>query len=356
MSKVRIGFVGVGGMGQAAHLRNYVINPDCEVVAIAELRPELGRKVGRRYGIEKVYTDHKQMLASEKLDALVNIQGFMFHAALLPDLFAANLPVITEKPLAGTIESGQKIIAARKATKAKHYLAYHKRSDPATMWVKQKMEQLAASKELGELRYVRILMPAGDWVAEGFSQNIHSDEPIPPVGTQADPRPAGWSEGYFNKYIGLVNYYIHQINLMRHLLGEDYSVKFGDRRGVTMTVESASGVTGLIEMSPYQTTIDWQESALVCYEKGWIRLELPAPLAMNRPGKVTMYSDPGNGVEPVQIAPELPWIHAMRQQANNFVKAVKGEKTPLCGAEDALKDLEVTKAYLDLYLSAGGKL
>jgi predicted dehydrogenase len=58
----------------------------------------------------------------------------------------------------------------------------------------------------------------------------------------------------------------------------------------------------------------------------------------------------------VQIAPELPWIHAMRQQANNFVKAVKGEKTPLCGAEDALKDLEVTKAYLDLYLSAGGKL
>lgn len=35
--KVRIGFVGVGGMGQAAHLRQYVQMPECEVVALAEV-------------------------------------------------------------------------------------------------------------------------------------------------------------------------------------------------------------------------------------------------------------------------------------------------------------------------------
>ncbi len=29
MSKTRIGFVGVGGMGQCAHLKNYVTVPDC---------------------------------------------------------------------------------------------------------------------------------------------------------------------------------------------------------------------------------------------------------------------------------------------------------------------------------------
>ena len=36
MTKVKIGFVGVGGMGQCAHLKNYVTLPDCEVVAIAD--------------------------------------------------------------------------------------------------------------------------------------------------------------------------------------------------------------------------------------------------------------------------------------------------------------------------------
>ena len=62
MSKVRIGFVGVGAMGQMAHLRNYVDLDDCEVVAIAELRAETARLVARRYGIEKVYPSHGAML------------------------------------------------------------------------------------------------------------------------------------------------------------------------------------------------------------------------------------------------------------------------------------------------------
>ena len=64
MSKVKIGFVGVGGMGQCAHLKNYASIPECEVVAIAEVRRELGRKVAAKYGIERVYPDHKTMLTS----------------------------------------------------------------------------------------------------------------------------------------------------------------------------------------------------------------------------------------------------------------------------------------------------
>ena len=56
MDKVRLGFVGVGGMGQCAHLKNYVVLPDCEVVALAELRPELARQVANETGA-KVVTD-----------------------------------------------------------------------------------------------------------------------------------------------------------------------------------------------------------------------------------------------------------------------------------------------------------
>lgn len=38
VSTTRIGFVGVGQMGQCAHLKNCVTVPDCEVVAVADLR------------------------------------------------------------------------------------------------------------------------------------------------------------------------------------------------------------------------------------------------------------------------------------------------------------------------------
>ncbi len=48
------------------------------------------------------------------------------------------------------------------------------------------------------------------------------------------------------------------------------------------------------------------------------------------------------------IVPALPWIHAMRQQALNFVNAIKGETKPLCDAPEALEDLKVARQYIKL--------
>lgn len=45
-------------MGQCAHLKNYVTVPDCEVVAIAELRSKMAQKVAAKYGVPHVYRDH----------------------------------------------------------------------------------------------------------------------------------------------------------------------------------------------------------------------------------------------------------------------------------------------------------
>jgi len=114
---------------------------------------------------------------------------------------------------------------------------------------------------------------------------------------------------------------------------------------------SEGGVCGVIEMTPYRTTIDWQESALIAFERGWIRVELPAPLACNRPGAVTIYRDPGDRA-PETVQPQLPWVHAMRQQAMNFVAAIRGERRPMCEAADALEDLRAAREYIRLMTGA----
>lgn len=344
MGKVRIGFVGVGGMGQCAHLRNYASYGECEVVAIAEIRSELREKVAAKYGISKVYPEHTAMLAVEKLDGIVASQPYNRHGVLLPDLFEAGVPVLTEKPLTCSLEAGEKILAALNSSKARHMVGYHKRSDPATMYAKKEIGRLKASGELGAMKYVRILMPAGDWVANGFIDLLSSDDTIPPL--HHDPAPGDMGPETRKEYDAFVNYYIHQVNLMRHLLGENYKVSYADPSKVMLVVHSESGVTGVIEMSPYCTTIDWQEEALIAFEKGWIKIELPAPLASNRPGNVTIYRDPGNGATPERLVPQLPWVHAMRQQAINFVNAIKGETTPLCEAAEAFEDLKIARNYM----------
>ncbi len=343
--KTRIGFVGVGGMGQCAHLRNYATLDSCAVVAIAEIMPELGRRVAARYGVPAVYTDLAAMLAQERLDGIVASQPFTRHGILVPQILQAGVPVFTEKPLAASVEVGQVLVDATRRSGTWYMVGYHKRSDPATMRAKAEIERLKASGELGRMTYVRILMPAGDWVANGFVDLIRTDEPRPAL--DVDPPAADMSAEVYNRYTAFVNYYIHQVNLMRHLLGEPYQVTYADPAGVLLAGRSDSGVACTIEMSPYQTRIDWQESALVCFQHGYVRLELPAPLASNRPGRVEIFRDPPGGT-PETIVPQLPWVHAMRQQAENFVAAIRGERAPMTTADEALADLLVARSYIRL--------
>lgn len=346
MSKLRIGFVGVGTMGQAAHLRNYATLPDCDVAAIAEMRPILAKTVAARYGVPRVYESHEQMLAEQKLDGIVAAQPFTRHGQLVPQLLAAGVPVFIEKPLASSMDAARTILDA--ATRAGTFVmvGYHKRCDPATIAAREHIGRLQRSGEIGPLRYVRILMPAGDWVASGICDLVTTDEPMPPL--PHDAPAADLDPASNDKYIAFVNYYIHQVNLMRHLLGEAWRVTHTDPAGVLLVGRSDSGVTCTIEMSPYRTTVDWEESALIAFERGYLKLDLPAPLALNRPGKLEIFIDPGPGVTPTRTSPSLPWVHAMRQQAIAFCRAIRGEAPPPCDAAEAMLDLQLAREYLRL--------
>ncbi len=346
MNKLRIGFVGVGGMGQCAHLANYATLEDCKVVAIAELRPKTAELVAGKYGVPKVYADHRKMLEKEELDGVVASQPFSRHAVLLPELYGSVDYLFTEKPLAVSPQAGEKLVEAAERTGCTHMVGYNKRSDPATIHAKAVIDRWKASGEMGALKYVRILMPAGDWIQGGFTGLIDGGDDRPSLETE--PRLLDMDEKTGQKYVAFVNYYIHQINLMRHLLCEPYRVTYAENSGVLLAVESDSGVPGVIEMTPYRTTVDWQEEALVAFEKGYVRLSLPAPLATHRAGTVEVYADPGEDVTPQRTSPALPWVHAMHQQAINFLKVIRGEMQPPCDAVEALEDLKVAREYIRL--------
>jgi predicted dehydrogenase len=344
VSTVRIGFVGVGSMGQMAHLRNYVSIEDCEVVALAELRPQTAQLVARRYGVPNVFRDHREMLDAVSLDGVVASQPFAAHHALLPQIYPRVRHVFTEKPLAVSVAAGEQLVAAAAEAGCVHMVGYNKLSDPATMHALQVIGRWKASAELGALRYVRILMPPGDWIQGGFVGLLNGGDPRPEV--EREPPDSDMDEQTYKQYVQFVNYYIHQVNLMRHLLGEPYTVTYAERSGVLMAVRSGSGVAGAIEMAPYRTTVGWEESALIGFERGYVKLRLPAPMAMNRAGRVEIYQDPGGETTPRRSIPQMPPVHSMRQQAIHFVKVCRGEMAPPETAAGALEDLKTARAYI----------
>ena len=132
--------------------------------------------------------------------------------------------------------------------------------------------------------------------------------------------------------------------MMRKIAQRDHLLStVNHAAGVLLATESQSGITGIIEMSTYESTDSWQESAMVCFEKGYIFIKMFAPLAAQRSGEVEVFTDNGGGG--IFTSPILPNISAMRNQAENFIKAVKGEIEPPCSSKDALKDLEFAASY-----------
>ncbi len=343
--KVRIGFVGAGNMGQTAHLANYTTLPDCEVVALAELRQETARAVAARYGIPRVYRDHRELLEAERLDGVVASQPFERHAVLLPEIYGRVPCVFTEKPLAVSVATGEHLARLARQTGTVHMVGYNKRSDLATTYAMETIAAWRASGEMGALRYLRLTMPAGDWIASGFSCLINAGAAAPVLGRE--PADAEFPGEAGRRYVEFINYFVHQVNLLRYLAGEPYRVMHADRAGLLLVAETTSGISATIELSPYRTTVAWEETALVAFEKGYIFLRLPAPLAVNRAGTVEVYADPG-GRAPLRTQPTLPWIGSMRQQAVNFVKVCRGEMVPPCDAAEAVEDLKVCRDYIRL--------
>lgn len=344
MSKLKIGFVGVGGMGQVAHLSNYaVLRDQCEVVALAEVRPGLARMVADRYGVPTVYNNHLELLNDAKVDAIVAPQQYRTHISLIPDILKAGIPVFTEKPISLTVEAGEELVRLADEYKTLHMVGYHKRSDPAMEHASAVIEQWKASGEYGKMQYVRVTMPPGDWIG-GADAPLNSDEPYPNVAIE--PGPDYFTDEQTRHLDSFVNYYIHQVNAIRFLLREPYKITFADRRGVLLAGESDGGVTVALEMSPYNTSIEWHESLLVCFERGFVRVDLPPPLARQQAGKVTIMRD-ANGAPSYEI-PIMPNLHAMRKQAMNFIAAVRGERPAPCESKEALEDLKLARDYIRL--------
>jgi predicted dehydrogenase len=341
-AKVRIGFVGAGFMGQLAHIRSYaLLHDECELVALAEPRARTAELVASRYGIGRVYRDHRELLESERLDGLVASQRYTYHAALLPELYPHVPHLFTEKPLAVGPLTGDELARLADEAGCVHMLGYHRRCDPAAQEAKRTIDLWKASGEMGALRYARICYVDGDWIANASDAVIDAGEELPSLPSEEPPPELADDDDALSALLTGANELVHPLNLLRHLLGERYRVVFAHVSGRLYAFESESGIPATLEVAPYRTTAGLEEEVLVAFERGYVRLR-PAPaLVVNRAGTLEVYRDPGTGVTPEQIVPRLPSVDPMRAQAAEFLRVCRGEAAPPTGAAEAAEDLHL---------------
>lgn len=110
MEKIRIGMIGIGGMG-GHHFNCHLNNPRMEVVATCDIIAERAEGAAERAGLslDHAYTDFKEMIDNEELDAVDIATPNYWHSVIAVYAMDNGLHVFCEKPDAVSVEEATKM-------------------------------------------------------------------------------------------------------------------------------------------------------------------------------------------------------------------------------------------------------
>jgi len=343
-------------MAQRVHLPNFTGLPDAVVVALAEVRRALGEKVQRRYGIPRLYPDHRGLIEDPEVDAIAVSAPYGLQGQIARDCLAAGKHVFMEKPMAISLAQAEGMLAAAEAGRARLMIAYMKRYDPGNELVHATVTGWRASGELGRILYARAHGYCGDWTAGIDLPPLEtSDEPAPPAPTEEflpNWLPPRWARSYASYH----QQYTHNVNLLRFVLdaGEKVRVKHADL--------DADGYTGLVvlDVDGVRATLEtgslryhrWDEHTQVYFERGWVHTWAPPLLLRNAVAEVEIYRSDADGApgplsgQGVQHTltrpiPKPRWGWAYQREAAHFVQCLQTGAPFRSPGEDALTDVRI---------------
>ena len=151
MERTKLAVIGLGGIAQLVHLPILSKLVNVQISAVVDRNKNQLNSVGDIFKIEKRYTDHKEMLDKEELDAVIIATPTNTHLDIALDCLKAGKHILIEKPIARSVSEAKQINKASKKYKKQVMVGMNLRYRPDAML----MKSLVNSGELGDIFYIR---------------------------------------------------------------------------------------------------------------------------------------------------------------------------------------------------------
>lgn len=196
MSELKIGLIGTGAIGRTHMERINTKLQGARVVACADPSAAFGLSVAEKLGLHG-YDDPLKLIADPEIDAIINTTADPYHEQFVLAAIQAGKYIFCEKPLAPTAEACKRIVEAEIiAGKQLVQVGFMRRYDAGY----KQLKEAVASRKYGEPLL------------------LHCAHRNPEVGESWDNASA------------VENSMVHEIDVLRWLLGEDYAtaeVRYG---------------------------------------------------------------------------------------------------------------------------------
>jgi predicted dehydrogenase len=226
-NKVILGIMGVGGRGRAL-LTSLVKRSDVEIKYICDADkrcygPAAEIVMEAHDYKPKFVQDFRKILDDPEIDAIIIATSDRWHALATIMACQAGKDVFVEKPLSLSIWGGRKMVEAARKYNRVVQVGTQSRSAPYT----DKALDYIRSGKLGEVRLARVFLmqesgpigvPGVQPVPEGIDYDLWcGPSPMLPY------RPGRWFWRLWDFYVGYIMAdMIHQIDLVRYLIGKKY--------------------------------------------------------------------------------------------------------------------------------------
>jgi len=137
MKKLRFGLIGCGRISKN-HFEAVSQIEEAEFVACCDIIEDRAKEAAELYEIKSIYTDYKEMLKHEHLDAVAICTPSGLHPEIGIEVAKHKIHVITEKPMALKIQSADNLINACDANKVKLFVVKQNRLNTTLQLLKKR--------------------------------------------------------------------------------------------------------------------------------------------------------------------------------------------------------------------------
>jgi predicted dehydrogenase len=227
--KIRLGVIGTGNRGTQV-TKSFLENEDVEVNAICDCdQSQLAKFVSTIKTSAKQYSDFRELLARDDIDAVLIATPDHWHALQTIAACRAGKDVYVEKPLSVTVHEGRRMVEVARDTKRVVQVGTHRRS--SDVWIKA--IEMIHSGVLGDITMCQAyrtnnMSPNGIGKVqttnppEGLDWNMWlGPRPFRPYQSNITPYKFRWWSEYSSQF---GNWGVHYFDVMRWALNEQSPV------------------------------------------------------------------------------------------------------------------------------------
>ena len=252
--KARTAAIGTGWWSTTAHIPTLQNHSQAELLAIADLRPEVLDTAAKHFDITNTYTDFREMLSKEQLDGVTIAVWHAAHFEVAKACLENGLHMVLEKPMVLNAKHAKELVDLARAKNLEIVMSYPWIFMPQSVRVRD----LIKSGKLGKIHYISNVFSSGaHYFYRGDDRSDEEPDMYPVIGpgdVYSDPVRSGGGQGHLqvthsaSLMFFLTN--LKPVSVMAAMDNMDVKVDVVDAmivkmdNGALATVGSTGGVVG----------------------------------------------------------------------------------------------------------------